>query len=673
MTSSISLEGRLGVPLLLYIELIGFTAGALLHLFLIALILGNRRPRAFERVLFFLILALFSYYCGVLLVLEGYIHYTEPTTSVMAFASLLVSLGLVFLPALLFQSHAEYLRLNQPGDGRHLRVLGWLNYAPVLFLIWQSIQHHSSFLASRPAELAGSLRLPFGLWMGASLLASAVIELRSARREVKPYGQLHWFLAAALLGIAAAVLSCLAFSATVEPGWLSAVRAAVALSGVVPAAVLGYFIVRHNFLGIGVQKNLIYAVSAAFLALLYLGLVRRVSGWLEPILPPEATASILLFTLVIFFEPLERSIGSALQRTFQRRFDRLQRMLAEIQEQARQGDLEQLIALVETRTKDEFGLSIVRLTLSSGDLGAPLKSPGGLGHVVRIPLKQEGIGVGVLEAASAGAVLTGEVSVALEFLAEQLPTMIDLCRLIEEKLKLERALAERERLALLGQMAASISHNLRNPLGSMKTILQIQLESGAVSEPVRKDLAVVIGEIDRLSAKLTQLLQYSKPAANGAFLEDQTDGFGAVEQVVALLRHDAAQRNVSLALRAASEKCVVRSSEDALREILSNLIINAIESQPHGGRVEIDAARKNGCFVVQISDDGQGIAPETRARIYQPFFTTKASGTGLGLAIVAQRLNDVGGKLECQSPIANERGTKFTVSLPLAETHKERA
>lgn len=661
------------MPLLLYIELIGFTAGALLHLFLIALILGNRRPRAFERILFFLILALFSYYCGVLLVLEGHIHYSEPTPSVLAFASLLVSLGLAFLPALLFQSHAEYLRLAQPEEGRHLRVLGWVSYAPVPLLVWLAVRDHASLLTLSPVGLAGNLGLAFGLWLAASLLASAVIDVRLARRAVKPYGQLHRILAAAFIAIGAAVVYCLMFSAPVDSAWLNELRVAVALSGVVPAAVFGYFIVRHNFLGIGVQKNLIYAVSAAFLALLYLGLVRRVSGWLEPILPPEATASILLFTLVIFFEPLERSIGSALQRTFERRFDRLQRMLGEIQEQARQGDLQQLIAFVENRAKDEFGLPVVRLTLSSEHKDEPLKSPGGLGHVVSIPLKREGTEVGVLEAASTGAVLTGEVSVALDFLAEQLPALIDLCCLIEEKLKLERALAERERLALLGQMAASISHNLRNPLGSMKTILQLQSESGEVPEPVRKDLAVVIGEIDRLSAKLTQLLQYSKPAAGVDLLENKTDGLGAVEQVVALLRHDAEQKKVSLALRAATEKCVVRSSEEALREILSNLIINAVESQPHGGRVEIDAARKSGCFVVQVSDDGPGIAPETRARIYQPFFTTKASGTGLGLAIVAQRLNDVGGKLECDSPIAKGRGTRFTVSLPLAETQKERS
>ena len=79
-------------------------------------------------------------------------------------------------------------------------------------------------------------------------------------------------------------------------------------------------------------------------------------------------------------------------------------------------------------------------------------------------------------------------------LAEQLPAMIDLCRLIEEKLKLERALAERERLALLGQMAASISHNLKNPLGSIKTILQLQLESPELPDTMRRETQMVLDE-----------------------------------------------------------------------------------------------------------------------------------------------------------------------------------
>ena len=111
-----------------------------------------------------------------------------------------------------------------------------------------------------------------------------------------------------------------------------------------------YLVWRHNFLQIGRQKNLVYAVPATFLALLYLSLVRRVSGWLEPELPPEASASILLFVLVIFIEPLQRVLGRTLQETAHREMDRVQRLTAEIQQEAQaRGCLGALVRFVERR------------------------------------------------------------------------------------------------------------------------------------------------------------------------------------------------------------------------------------------------------------------------------------------------------------------------------------
>src|SRR5207237_8426867 len=96
---------------------------------------------------------------------------------------------------------------------------------------------------------------------------------------------------------------------------------------------------------------------------------------------------------------------------------------------------------------------------------------------------------------------------ALESLSEQLPSALDMCQLIEDKLQLERQLAERERLALVGQTAASISHNLKNPLGSIKTILQVQMESQEMPDSLRGERKMVLREISRLSGKLTQFVQ----------------------------------------------------------------------------------------------------------------------------------------------------------------------
>src|SRR5258708_39360314 len=120
---------------------------------------------------------------------------------------------------------------------------------------------------------------------------------------------------------------------------------------IIPSAVLIYRYQRFNVFQIGRQKNLMYSVSVTFLALLYLALVRRVGTWLAPEIPPEASAAVLLFLLVIFIEPMQRVLGRRLQETAQRETDRVQRLMAEIQQQARQGNAGKLAGFIETRVK----------------------------------------------------------------------------------------------------------------------------------------------------------------------------------------------------------------------------------------------------------------------------------------------------------------------------------
>lgn len=282
--------------------------------------------------------------------------------------------------------------------------------------------------------------------------------------------------------------------------------------------------------------------------------------------------------------------------------------------------------------------------------------------MVRVSLLKYREEVGLLEAASTGSYLTGETSAGLEFLAEQLPPMADLCRLIEEKLHLERELGERERLALLGQMAAAVSHNLRNPRSSMKTVLQVQLEKPDLPADMRRDCALVLGEIDRMSAKLKQLLNFAKPSVN----DSSVAAVAVAKQAAALFRHDAERRNVALEFDGPDEEISILASEEALSEILSNLIVNAIEAQPDSGRVQIVLARKSDHLEIRVEDRGPGISAELRSWIFQPFFTTRATGAGLGLAIVARRADEMGGTMSRESPISEGNGTRFRVMLPLS-------
>ncbi len=454
----------------------------------------------------------------------------------------------------------------------------------------------------------------------------------------------------------------------------------VIFAWVLPLAVIVYAIIRYQTLGIGAQKSLVYSVSIAFLALLYLSVVRRVSGWAEPYFPPEATAGFLLFLLLAFFEPLQRLASRLLRRGFQEQVDRLQKLSAELQREALRGESGRLIEFAEEHIRQEFSLESVRIQLNASPTNAaPVDDgqrtrevvtgrPAWAGQPVRLRLGKPGAEVGELEVVPVGSAISGEASAALDFLAEQLPAVIELCRVIGQKVALERELDERERMALVGQMAASISHNLKNPLGSMKTILQVQLENSSLPTDARRDLSMVLSELDRLSAKLNQLLQYARPAVRASGAAPSRVDVGAVaEQVISLLRHDAERRHVSLTLNDESGGELVSGPQEALADILSNLVVNAIEAMADGGAVSVTVRRDAQNVVLTVVDDGPGISVEISANVFRPFFTTKPSGTGLGLAIVERRVTELGGSIECESPAANGRGAKFIVRLPVID------
>jgi signal transduction histidine kinase len=263
--------------------------------------------------------------------------------------------------------------------------------------------------------------------------------------------------------------------------------------------------------------------------------------------------------------------------------------------------------------------------------------------------------------------LSGETGAAMEFLCEQMPASIDLCRTLEEKLQLERELAERERLALVGQTAASISHNLKNPLGSIKTILQVQLENPEMPESMRGETKMVLDEIGRLSGKLNQLLQFSRPAVRAGNGAVECDARVVIDDAVSVLRPQAEKRGITLRIGLAAENSRVAVAAEALNDIASNLLVNALEAVSAGSSVTVGGEVREKMLSLFFEDNGPGIPESLREKILQPFFTTKSQGTGLGLAIVARRVAECDGKLSWQSPVREGRGTRFEVSLPLAQ------
>src|SRR5712664_3852941 len=665
---------------LLYIRLIGYTAGTLLQLFWMVVILGYRRQRNFKRVFFFLCLALFLFYAGSLLALNSQIHYLQPPVGLNQFAIVIISTGLCMLPALLLHLHMEYAETRGM-----LRVKRWKWAA--LFLFYAACFHvayhriplllqdpHFNFLVP-----GSSLGEEFAIVLAIALAWCAIWQWRfTVSAPDRPQRYFHTTLLVFFTLSFLAVTGLHLGPFHLETQTADSLGTAFGLLPILPFTALIYLVQRHNFLQIGRQKNLLYAVSATFLALLYLSLVRRVGTWLEPLLPPEASASILLFVLVIFIEPLQRVLGRRLEETAHQEMDRVQRLSAEIQQEARQGNLGGLLRFVERRVEEVFELAGVNLALvdqGKAELRPSSRTPeeqaASAALSDRVFLLRQGRQLmAVLRAEPHGAALSGETRAALEFLCEQLPGALDLCRLIEEKLQLERELAERERLALVGQMAASISHNLKNPLGSMKTILQVQLENPELPDSMRAETKLVLEEVSRLSTKLNQLLQFSRPAVRGGSAIGSCDARVVVEEVAGVLSHEAERRGVKMQIKVSGGSTIVGASAEAVNDMVSNLVVNALEAASRGGHVMVSADSNDGACILAVEDDGPGIPAALREKILQPFFTTKSQGTGLGLAIVARRAAEFGGKVDWESPVREGRGTRFHVTLPMEETRK---
>ena len=651
---------------IIYLRLIGLTAGTLLPLFWMVVILGYRRQRNFERVFFFLCLSLFLYYSGSLLAANAQIHYGEPPAGLRVFVVGVISLGLCAFPALLTHLHAEYAETR---GLLHDKRWKWA----VLLFFYAAAFHMATHQFPRISAPGFDFVLPGDTLPNGyphvftySLIWCTTWEFRFWRNTRKgPERQFYGFLTVLFAVAAVWIIGLYDFPVNLPGATRQWLGAALATLPVIPLSVMIYLVWRHNFLQIGRQKNLVYAVSATFLALLYLSLVRRVSGWMEPVLPPEASASILLFVLVPFIEPLQRALGRTLQKTAEKGLEESRRIAAELQAIARQGDLLSLLHAIQRRVKEQFDLRDAKLIVIEPNLGAEFTSSSFPSGGELFPIASPGRLNAALSVWPHGAMLSGDAHAALEFLCEQLPASIELCRSIDAKLQLERELAERERLAVLGQMAASISHNLKNPLGSIKTILQVQMENPDLPASMRGETKMVLDEIGRLSAKLSQLLQFSRPTVRGGGVHATCEVRTIVDEVIGVLSREAERRGISLEARLPQQELIVSAASDAVSDVVSNLVVNALEAVSRGGRILVSASVADGMCVVTVEDDGAGIAPAVRDKILQPFFTTKTQGTGLGLAIVARRVSEFRGQLDWKSPAHDGRGSEFRVLIPL--------
>jgi len=262
---------------------------------------------------------------------------------------------------------------------------------------------------------------------------------------------------------------------------------------------------------------------------------------------------------------------------------------------------------------------------------------------------------------------SGSEREAMRFLANEIAVASSGGRSLAAQLQMERELAQKSHMEELGRMAASVAHNVKNPLSSMRTLLQLLEEADNLTSDQKDEIRMMIREIDRLSSTVTSLLKFSR-------LDSDSRGRSAEWATVSLRELAGSLRGVfagdlearAVRLEICENDVTLRSKPEVLTDILSNLLMNAIEASPVGGAVRIWFEKDETHVRLNVEDEGAGITERVRGKLFEPFVSTKSRGTGLGLAIVKKRIEQLEGTVSYLSPVKTTGGTRFTVSVPVA-------
>ena len=669
------------------LQVIGYSIGALLPLWMLFQLVTHRSNLTnIERLLALLALTMGGWHTSNLVItLHGLFDLGPDTwTTLLRVADTVAVVSITFAYSFLLHVHL-HLWANTHGRSlnrsEQLRV--YFSYAPTIFLLVAVPNLWIGDYAPMLTKLSFFV-IPFAFWIAYVLGLIALTELLIARKSRnRSEKRIMGTLAASFIGIGVVIFAALATG--VGEGTTAGLylKTIANLGSLLPSVLLAYYIYRYRYLEIIIEESLVVVTFATVVLTVYVFGIRTIGDWMTQRygVRPGLVEALLILALALLAAPLRGFLARRFHKLFEREAALYKEIVARIGSYAGQyKDLSDLLHFVEERTTDALGLRGLKIFVAGVEGSEPWvkqvldqSKVSGWEPVedetvlteqnfkLAYPLRREDKVQGLLALDAASASLTPDARSILGLLADQVAIAIDDSRLLEENLRLERELAERERMAALGRMAATVAHEIKNPLSAIKSIAQVMREDESLRTEYERDLGLIVGETDRLSQSVTQLLSFARresPALQPLSVDE------LVRSVVDLFRASAREQGVVLDAQVEVEAELAGKSVSALRDALSNLVLNALQATPQGGRVELIAAACDGELVINVQDSGSGVPIDLRERIWEPFFTTRQRGTGLGLAIVRKRVQEVGGTAVLDVG-RNGSGAVFLLRVPL--------
>ena len=668
----------------------------------VQLLTRRRKLSPLERVLFFLAASMAGWHASNLIItLHSLFGLGFDTwTPLLRFADTVAVISITFAYSFLLHVH---LHLWANASNRPLtpneKVRVYLSYLPTVFLVISVPQLWTADYAPMFAKLKFFV-LPFAFWIAYVLGLIAITELLIARKTPNPSEKkIMRTLAASFIAVGVVILLALAFGLGEGTNVGLYLKTLGNLGSLLPSALLAYYIYRYRYLELIIEESLIVATFAAVVLTIYIYGIRTIGDWLTSRYGVRAgvVEALLILALALAAAPLRRWLAARFHQLFEREAALYREIVSRVGSHAGQfKQLPELLHFVEEKTAAALALRRVQifvglasdtietngdghaidarntsepwmtdvLKLSEEQDWAPVEDEQALskqGFTVAYPLRREDRVSGLLLVDAPPSSLTIDARSVLEILAGQVAIAIEDWRLVEENVRLERRLAERERLAVLGQMAATVAHEIKNPLSAIKSIAQVMREDDQLNADYSRDLNLIVGETDRLSQSVAQLLTFARrqPPTERPLQVNEL-----VRSVSGLFQASAREQRIKLEYHIDADCELTGAAVSAVRDSLSNLVLNAMQATPPGGKIEVSVNTESDQLFVCVSDSGTGIPRDLRERIWEPFFTTKQRGTGLGLAIVRKRMQEVGGFAKL-APAIDGEGARFELRLPI--------
>lgn len=692
------------------VALIGFILGSILHTVLSIFIVQRKNKKGSELVFLFLVISVAAWHYGNAISLFSIMLFGKNIPVINQLSSDFAYMGMGVMPSLLL--HTAILFLLESGrkiKKKTMIAIITIIYLPVIPLTLTAVRI-VSFEEAHVLTSVSPFVKPFIIWLLFSIFASAVISrILSAKVEEVEEQKFHFSIFWILIFITFLVTFTVLLEGRALPYVGEYMVLATMLSSIFPSIIFSYYVYRYNYMEFVLRRSVFYSFLAILVICFYYFGIRQLGKYLEFNYSVNAKVleAVLIIALVYWFPKLKENIQGSTRRLFFKRIADSEYLLNDLSHQISTDlliDLSRLLKNIVESIKKATAIKDVNLILFKGgstqvvgggentlmardDLSNTIKyfDKGEIAVLDRheitdasiinemkrlemffvFPIFKDRMLTGLLTLGKSrrGMRLPTDSLEQLMIIANQISSAMAKAELIQEKLQLERKMYENEKLSSLGRLSTSVAHEVKNPLSSIKAIVQVLKEDFKNETKTQKSLSIIVEEIDRLTKVVNQLLVFAKPQGDSKTNVKISD---LINKVLVVLKHEAKMNNIDIHLDMSNYLPLIVADEGSLTEVFFNIIHNAIQAMSEGGNLSISITyeQKDNYIRVVFENSGPGISQEDIGKIFEPFYTTKQMGTGLGLAIVKKKLEEVKGLIHVES---EDSTTKFIVNIPSSE------